>query len=440
MTSIIITILSLIIGGFFFLIILAQPYLGLVFTLAAQPVLLLLPKIPLLSSFVLVIGVITIVAFAFNMKSGFLSPIFRISSTHILGLLLIFWIVLSHPQAALIGRDRNWLFTFIQIWVLLLLAGILLNTPRRHQVLMWAFSISTLISAVIAIQQGGFLEEIDITLRATGLAQGANTAARYFVICFVFLFYLITISKSPFVRLFASAGLVVTFLGVFYTVSRTGMILLAVALVMIFYLNSKFKYRLHITYISTIALLVLMVFSSSIFPFVLGIVPSISHGTDTMGLRYALWDAAWQMWQDHPLSGVGIGMFPGQLRFYPNPKYLGYFQKGLVAHNMYLSMLAETGIIGFGLFITLLINSFQNFWRAGSIEDPAIKSLVNIWLTIFVVILLGGMTKTDQVDKMLWLTMGISVYFRNLSSMKTRKILEESIINTPGTLTKITFQ
>ncbi len=351
---------------------------------------------------------------------------FRFNLTHLLAGMLIAWMLVTHPQAAWAGKDRNWFLTYLQLWFLLWLAGVLMDSPAKYRQLMWVFALTTLVSAVSVInRQGGFTSEIDPLVRASGLTQGANTAARYFTVTFVFLFYLRTVSRNFFIRLGATLGMIVTFLGVFYTVSRTGMLLLAIALAMLFLLQSKFKYRLQITVISGAALLVLFVFSGSIFAFIGEIAPSIEAGSDTVGLRYALWDAGVQMWQDHPVSGVGIGEFKFELKNYPNRQYAFLFNKGLVAHNMYISMLAETGAMGFLLFIALLGKCLLDLWKAGRIKDPQFKALRNVWLIVLVVMVLGGLTKTDQVDKLLWLTMGVSVFFNNLAKMERRKAVEK---------------
>lgn len=272
------------------------------------------------------------------------------------------------------------------------------------------------------------MEEIDINVRASGLAGGANTAARYFTLSFVLFYYLRINARLLTTKIFTSMGMVVTFLGVFYTVSRSGMLLLAAAILMLFYFFSKFKYRIQFTLITAAAVLLLVIFSSSIFSFIGGISSSISEGTDTVGLRYALWEAGFQMWQDHPITGVGIGMFKYELKNYPPPetRYLHFFYSGLVAHNMYVSMLAETGLVGFALFMLLLIKSVKDLFMAGRNRDPAVKSLASTWLIVLLVIMLGGITKTDHVDKMLWLTMGIPVFFNNMTRKAVTRALPVS--------------
>jgi O-antigen ligase len=420
---------TLVIAALIALAILIKPYLGLVVILATQPVLDLLPEIPLFSSLLPLIGAFTLIPFLINTKNISEKRIFNFSNTHILGLLLIGWIFISNPQAALFTGGRNWLLTYFQLWILIWMAGVLLDTPQKQQVLMWVFSLSTLVSAWVVIQQGGSFQEIDPLIRASGLTQGANTAARYFVVAFVFLSYLLTVTPNPILKLLAMVGMIITFFGVFYTVSRTGMILLAVAVVLLFILQSRFKYRILIAVISAVAFITIIFFSASILNFMQTIVPSISEGTDTIGLRYALWKAGYAMWKDHILKGVGIGMFPSQLIYYPDPTYYFFFSMRMVAHNMYISMLAETGIIGFGLFMSLLINTLVNLWSAGKVADTEFIPLRNVWLTVYLVMLLGGITKTDQTDKLLWLIIGVGVFFFDQAKLQKNNLSVKEIMN-----------
>lgn len=67
--------------------------------------------------------------------------------------------------------------------------------------------------------------------------------------------------------------------------------------------------------------------------------------------RIVLAKAGLRMWLDHPL-GVGPG------NFYQN---IGRYEPGLAgkdAHNTYVRCLTETGILGFTLFLLLIINAF----------------------------------------------------------------------------------
>lgn len=403
-------------------LVLQRPYLGVVFMAASLPVADILPAIPYMTSVVPLIGAVTLAAFLLSRKKEHPGP-FRFANVHMAGLLFIIWLFVSNPQVAWFGLDRNWFFTFFQLWVLVWLAGELLDTPEKHRHFMWLYCIATLISALIAIQQGNLGGEIDPATRVYGLAQGANTAARYFVVAMVFLNYLRTVSPNRLIRLFTVGGAIVTLIGVFFTVSRTSILLVFVAIGLMVLLQPGLSHRFQLGAVFVIALVVLWFLAGNVFDIVKAIAPAIAGRTDTVGLRFALWKAGWRMWLDHPFQGVGVGMFPRQLRFYGQDLMAPLFWKGAVAHNMYVQILAETGLVGFGIFATLLISSLRNFLRAGNITDLPILSLRNVWLVAFLVMLIGGITKTDQADKMLWLAIGTSVYFYKQARMNTQEKL-----------------
>lgn len=68
------------------------------------------------------------------------------------------------------------------------------------------------------------------------------------------------------------------------------------------------------------------------------------------------WRAALEMFRDHPLMGVGIGRYEQEYTNYGSQYYATYV-KGYVsmisAHNLYLNYLAETGIPGILLLLTI---------------------------------------------------------------------------------------
>lgn len=397
-------------------LILRQPYLGVVITIASLPVVTLLPPIPGFTSIVSLFGGVTLAGFVWQRKKERRS-LFHFGIVHILGLLFIGWIFLSNPQAAWFGLTRNWVSTFLQLWMLLWLTGELLDTPEKHKVLMWVYSLVTVASALIAIQQGHIGAKIGLSTRASGFAEEANTAARYFIVGLLFLNYLRTVVNKSLPRLLVIAGIIVLILGVFFTVSRTGILLLFTSLALLIFLNSSSKYRFQLIIIFAIALFAIWSMSDNIINIMKAIVPSITQGVDTIGLRYSLWNAGWRMWLAYPFQGVGIGMYPLRLRNF-DP---GFLLGNKVAHNMYIGALAETGLVGFTLFMFLLVRSLQNIWRIGNTGDVNIVSLRNVWLIVFLIMLLGGITQNEQTDKMIWVVMGVGVYFSNQVQARIQK-------------------
>ena len=396
------------------ILIFPRPYLGVIFTAASLAVVDLLPAIPLFSSVVPLIGAVTIVGYIFQntKKSG--KVFLKIHAISALGFLYIFWMFITNPQAAWSGWERNWVLTFAQLWFLAFLSGDLLDTNQKHRVFFWVFSIVSAVSAFVAIQQGYINEDISVYTRSAGLAEGENSAARYFIVGMIFFSYLRIDEKKRRLGLIATIGMIVTFLGVFFTVSRTGMVLLFTAIVLMILLNPQRKRNFLLIVIFLIAIFTLTLMSDSIFKVIESIFPSILQGTDTIGLRYKLWGAGWRMWLDYPLQGIGIGMYPVQLRYYAGYDMPAKFWRA-VTHNMYLQVLSETGIIGFGIFITMIVITLKNLWPKHQKGDALGASLRTAWLIIFMVMLLGGVTMNQSADKIIWIVMGASSYFPGIN-------------------------
>ena len=98
--------------------------------------------------------------------------------------------------------------------------------------------------------------------------------------------------------------------------------------------------------------------------------------------RIQLWLTALRMFHDNPVTGVGIGNYytlhDEYLARYP---YLDRGHEARQPHNSYVKWLAETGIIGFGLIITVLMLIARNaftFWRRtrGDPENALIISFI----------------------------------------------------------------
>jgi putative inorganic carbon (HCO3(-)) transporter len=71
--------------------------------------------------------------------------------------------------------------------------------------------------------------------------------------------------------------------------------------------------------------------------------------------RVAHWWAARGMWADHPWLGVGIGNYAVEYSRYNIPRWtdpLGH------AHNYYLNVGAETGLLGFVMYLVFLTSAF----------------------------------------------------------------------------------
>lgn len=77
--------------------------------------------------------------------------------------------------------------------------------------------------------------------------------------------------------------------------------------------------------------------------------------------RLAHWQSALAMWTDHPWLGVGIGNYEAAYARYALPQWpaaLGH------AHNYYLNIAAEAGLLGLAAYLLLWGASLLGAWRA----------------------------------------------------------------------------
>jgi O-antigen ligase len=97
--------------------------------------------------------------------------------------------------------------------------------------------------------------------------------------------------------------------------------------------------------------------------------------------RQAHWQAALNMLTDYPWTGVGFSNYQPlyeQYRLLNWPMPLGH------AHNIYLNVAAETGIIGLGLYLVLWISvfavTFRGTRRATGFDRAVAVGLMGAWV------------------------------------------------------------
>ncbi len=94
--------------------------------------------------------------------------------------------------------------------------------------------------------------------------------------------------------------------------------------------------------------------------------------------RMALWQSAWYMFLSSPISGVGAGNFDAAYPYFALPDWIS-FPLGH-AHNYYLNLLAETGILGLISYTVLVLSIFIYCLRAlFSYKDKSDLGIKGLW-------------------------------------------------------------
>ena len=94
---------------------------------------------------------------------------------------------------------------------------------------------------------------------------------------------------------------------------------------------------------------------------------ALTEGRDTTDLsilgRLTLNLAAVRMFVEHPILGVGVANYVELSVDYANPLGMRHFSSPFRAHNLYLEVAAETGLLGLATFLALLAYLLSQLWR-----------------------------------------------------------------------------
>jgi O-antigen ligase len=140
----------------------------------------------------------------------------------------------------------------------------------------------------------------------------------------------------------------------------------------------------------------------------------VSQGT--LNSRTVLWKAGFNEFQNTPFGGVGAGAYPET-----SAKVIGRPWGFVpVAHNSFISVLVETGIIGMTIFAVMLGMLFQSAARMSGINR-------SFWLTLLCVWAIGVCSLTWEYRKPTWLLFGLAAAHAASIRKQTARRIETSI-------------
>lgn len=223
-------------------------------------------------------------------------------------------------------------------------------------------------------------------VRSGGLMYDANLGANIINLINIGLLVLLIIGRlNKWQYLLALAGFFVVFLGFSYGNSRSGSLALLPTFVILAVVGIK-QHGLAPALKRAFLPVVLMGLATwlainpaeSLWEKSTGSVDDITQG----GTRFFLWQGAWQLFLQHPILGTGAYTYSDlyqTVRIDPSGP-------GLYAHNDYLQILAETGLIGLGLLLALLAlclyfvyRSLRALW-AQQHAGHAVLLALNLWM------------------------------------------------------------
>lgn len=263
-------------------------------------------------------------------------------------LMIAFLAVLMASRKAYIHGVLSAFSEFSKIVIIYFLLTNLVTNERRLKVTIWILILCTtylaaqgvLLSMGIAI--GGIDFSQGVRVKSTGIFGDPNDLAMTLIIGIPFIFYFFFFERFALKRiiLIAFGGLILYC--ILLTGSRGGMIGLSV--VMLLLLRSKAGPFLGAAF--TIAgLAMLLALAPS---YTLERINTVSIHEGSGASRIDLWYSGWQMFLSNPVLGVGMRNYDDLTTAHQ------------VAHNSFMHVAAETGVIGLFTWIGLFYFTFKN--------------------------------------------------------------------------------
>lgn len=137
--------------------------------------------------------------------------------------------------------------------------------------------------------------------------------------------------------------------------------------------------------------------------------------------------AAAKVFVDHPVIGVGPGMFRYYSRIYAQQGGLKALEGTREAHCLYLALLAEFGIVGTGVFfaaVGLTMRDLYALRRRCLREDPQMAYLVTGFFLMIVVYLTTGIFAHFSFIRYFWTMMALST----AAACVTRRQLDAAVL------------
>jgi O-antigen ligase len=218
--------------------------------------------------------------------------------------------------------------------------------------------------------------------------------------------------QQPLARWAALAAAALCIGGIFLTGSRGGLVALAVALAAFLVVGARWRGRL-LAVAVVVALAGVGYFNYVASPAIRSHVSTVGSGTG----RLDLWTVAWRMVEQEPIRGVGGGNFPvSSVHYLLEPGAIARSDyivgSPKVAHNTYLELWAELGLVGLILFLSVVgfclysaLKAAGSFARQG---DVRMEVMARCLFVALAGLLAADFFGSRLTNKEIWLLLGLA--------------------------------
>jgi len=324
---------------------------------------------------------------------------------HLLVMLFGGWLIFTLMWSPDIETGRTAATTAIQLVLISLLISLVLDNKNKLNMAYQSYVLGTVVGSSIIIYNfingieskyyGRYgIENYEVDGVSIILALSIPMAA-----------YLTTQYKNKLLKLLNILAIPLCILAIFLTATRTASIVAIIGVLYWLYTYRKSNFKIKTLLLGFFVISIIGVFTlapKASVDRLFSSGKSISSGT--LNSRTVIWGAALDQWKKSPVIGNGIG----SLYFILNSSHVEYSS----AHNTYIQILTEDGLIGLVLYLSIIMSIFYYIFKAPVDERMFLLSL-------FLVSLLSQLTMNSLFDKETWFVLTMLAIHAHMVSTNT---------------------
>jgi O-Antigen ligase len=295
----------------------------------------------------------------------------------------------------------------------------LLASEAALRVLLFTISGVALAVGIVAI--------LTAQVRAEGISGDANEFAAVELVALPLVIVLAATARPGVRRLFAYAVVGVIVLAVFASLSRGGIVTLALVMALVLIVPARTFFHTRRQKAVVIICIVAALFAAykSSGAALAPRIDAVFAGEDaTASGRLNAWKAAWTSIHERPLLGLGYGAFDpsaNELMLRTSGVDLSNQRLrpgGLKAHSTYIGLIAELGILGIILFLGLLVSTARLLLRVARTAREREEWFLARCATALAISLAGwcvsSLFLSADTARTLWIIVGLSLALARL--------------------------
>jgi putative inorganic carbon (hco3(-)) transporter len=344
----------------------------------------------------------------------------RITLIEIVGLIMCCWGVLT----LLTSRDAALtLMEVLRMLKLLVLGHVVANVVTSRRALMVVFlaftgalliqSVFSLLQYTIEFDLGGLGFTVGEVRRVSGTVGWPNTLGAFAASSLCLPIAIWIGAGLPRHRAILVGIIVVGAIPLAVSFSRGAWVALAISVIVMYLLNLKRRWVSVSGFVAQAIVLIALVLVAA---FLLTEQISERSAEDTLSVRERLNDIAVRMTEANPLLGVGLNTFVESMPNYDPQNVRQYFAQPV--HNIFLLVMAETGIVGLVLFVQLLLLVLRAAWIVTRYGDRFVSTTIIGVIGALIAVLVSNVwdvhLRTDVIYAMFWVLVGVVLGMRQM--------------------------